>query len=151
MVGWWCRTKWCITSKSHLTLQTCRRNGEVDQCDSGAQVRGEPRLRVSSDQQQEEVGAVVDILRAQSDECAAAGALQLAIEKRIEDRIHCLDILPRHETRVQFRRIKNERFVGVPASYGQEKRGHTANGVWHLNVNFPMSYSLPAQGEGCRT
>lgn len=79
--------------ETHLTLQARRRDREVNNRNPGAQVRREAGAWISSDEQQQKVGAVIDVLRAQADQGTAASSLQLAVEKRVEHRIHSLHIL----------------------------------------------------------
>lgn len=78
---------------AHLTLQARRRDREVDDGNPRAQVRGEPRPWVSGDEQQQKVGAEVDVLRAQADQSAAAGSLQLAVEERVKHWVDSLHVL----------------------------------------------------------
>lgn len=80
-------------TETHLALQARRRDREVDEGNPRAQVGGEPRPRVSSDEQQQEVGAEIDVFRAKADQSAAAGPLQLAVEERVEHRVDGLHVL----------------------------------------------------------
>ena len=87
--------------ETHLTLQARRRDREVNNRNPRAKVRGEAGARVSSDEQQQKVGAVIDVLRSQADQGTAASSLQLAVEKWVEHRVHSLDILVNGEKRTE--------------------------------------------------
>lgn len=78
---------------THLTLQTSWCDCEVHQRYPRTQVWGEPGCRVSRHQKEEEVGAVIDVLRAESDESTAAGALQLAVQQGVKHRVYRFHIL----------------------------------------------------------
>ncbi len=79
--------------KTYLALEARWRDREVDDGDPRAQVGGEPCPRVPGDEEEQKVGAEVDVLRAEADERPAAGALQLAVEERVEHRVDRLHIL----------------------------------------------------------
>ena len=81
-----------------LRLQRAARHREVDEGDARANVGRELDARVARRQEDGEGRRQVNVLIAEGDEDAAAGAAQLAVEHRVEDGVVVFDVL--HQQRV---------------------------------------------------
>ena len=76
-----------------LRLQTAPRHREVDEGDARADVGRELDGGVPGGQEHGEHGRQVDVLVAQRDQVAAAGAPDLAVQHRVQNRVVVLHVL----------------------------------------------------------